>query len=98
MLTGDENGTIRLWSTSGKREWSRHVDTTLFGPELSADGTLVLARGGDGRVRVWSARGRRIVSVLPPEAADAPLTAAAFSRTAPASSPRTETGRRGSGA
>ena len=80
VLTGDENGTIRLWSTSGGLQWSRRVDTTLFGPELSADGTLVLARGGDGKVRVWSARERRAVSVLPQEAADRALTAAAFSR------------------
>ena len=80
VLTGDENGAVRLWTNSGKPESSRRLDTRLFGPEFSDDGTLVLMRGGDGTVRVWKVGKGGSTTALPLEAAKAPLTAAAFSR------------------
>ncbi len=59
LVTGGDDGTVRLWDTSTGRGriLGRHEGATVLTVALSPDGTRVASGDSTGVVRVWSADG-----------------------------------------
>src|SRR5262249_53382634 len=53
--TGETNGSVRLWDTSGREVASITTDSNpVIGLRCSADGRVLVSRSSDEQVRVWS--------------------------------------------
>jgi len=77
LATGDEQGTVRTWSTRSfqlVRTFEGHT-RAISALEISSDGTTLLTASGDGTARLWRLRSGALEHVLGPSY---PLLAAAF--------------------
>jgi WD40 repeat protein len=56
LLTGDQDGHVRLWAAAGLVERDRrrcHPDNWVLGLAFTRDGKALATAGGDGVVRLW---------------------------------------------
>ncbi|WP_333237885.1 TIR domain-containing protein, partial [Microcoleus sp. AT13-A5] len=62
IVSGSQDGTVRLWDTSGKaigQPFKGHEGSVLS-VALSLDGKTIVTGGGDGTVRLWDTSGKAI--------------------------------------
>ncbi|HEY9809880.1 MAG TPA: WD40 repeat domain-containing protein [Halomicronema sp.] len=66
IVSGGEDGTVRLWDDSGKAIGSalKGHDGWVWSVAMSGDGKTIVSGGVDGTVRLWDASGKAIGSAL----------------------------------
>jgi WD40 repeat protein len=86
VATGETNGMVRLWDTTGREVVSRAADPNpVVGLACSADGQVLVSRSSDEQVRVWSLPGltlRDAFQLERPRAVGARLLASALALSA----------------
>ena len=66
LASGSEDGTVRLWETSGERPLKTLEGHrgSVMSVALATDGRLLASGGGDGTVRLWDASAGRPLRIL----------------------------------
>src|SRR4029079_10275970 len=77
LLSGSQDGTIRLWDVGIRRPLIGHIGG-VSRVAVSPDGHLIASAGDDGTVRLWDAENGRPIG-NPLVDSDTPLSSVAFS-------------------